>query len=641
MKIRLVVATVVVATMLVPASATASHPPPDPADPVIVDTSEVALDVVADSSIDRVFVAGNGGVRIYGFDGTFFGTVADQAGAVALALDATRQTLYVALRDIHAVSAIDTTTLLERHRWGLGQGVSPFSLAVGGGRLWIGTRSFVNAVPEGRLVSVDPADAESAVRQDRTSGFYGWPALAFGGGTLAAVNTGSTPATLRTYDVVDGTLTERADKWNPTPDGSTPAGLVVSPDGQQIFWAAGGGVSVLNADDLAVVNRYPTEATATAVAVSEDGEHVITGAGAASPDPEPIKVYRAGESVADRVNRAPAVNAGGLSIARDAAVLAATSGRMLYLFDAPLAPSTVIDVVPDLKWQWYRGDNVVISGLLRTYSGEPLAGRSLSSRPLEYSTPYTTQTTVTDADGRFEFIYAASELGGHWFDLVYEGETGLVGAVRRVSFGVSRRPSTVTLTAPRSATFGESVRFSGTLEAPAAGTVQLVITPYGGTRQILKSAFVQPGGTISTTYTAHVNTRVTALYLGNENYARSWDPSGVGTAPRVGARISGHGDKVTRNGHDVYVFDDARRLRMHGTATPAHTGSCYTGQLERRVDSRWVGVKQWCAVLEADGTIITTPPAILKPGYYRVRGVLPADADHVRGASPWRFLRVR
>lgn len=639
---RRMLAVCVALSVFVPGPGGAYHSPEDPVDRTVVNLPEAGFDVVTDSSDGRIYVAGNSGVRVYDFEGASLGTVTGQAGAVRLALDAATGTLYVALRDDAAVSAIDTTTLQERTRWVLGEGQSPRFLALGAGRLWVGAVGYEEAQPGGRVLSLDPTDPESAVRED-AEGFYGPPQIAYGGGTLAATNTWSEPPTMKIYDVTGESPVLLSSKWNPSSDGRAASQLLVSDDGEKIFWAGGPvGVRVLAVEDLSITKTFDAGGYVTSVQLSSDENTVVVGGAAedtAESYGESIRVYRADDSAPHRATRTPFV--GRLSLSADGLTLAALSGSALHIFSEPFTPSSVLDGhLLNHVQQWWRGETVVVAGTLRTRHGEGLAGRVVTLSP-SHTSPYPRQTAVTGPDGKFEFRFAGEHLGWHDLFMSYDGEPGLLGTTRRGLISVRKRPSSLTLTRPQVVQVGDTVTVSASMVTPASGMIELSIQPHGKPRQVLNTAVVAPGRKLSATYTAATNTKVTARFLGDYHYATSRRSGTVLAAPRMHARLSGYDDTILTRNRRIRIFNNGRTLRLHGAVVPEHQASCYTGMLQRRSSSGWVDVSNWCAVLDDDGRTITVPPVILKSSYYRIKAVHAADEDHARGVSPTRFFRVR
>ncbi|MBC3843000.1 hypothetical protein GXW82_30995 [Streptacidiphilus sp. 4-A2] len=136
--------------------------------------SHIAVDTVH----GRLFFsqgAGTDSILVTDLDGSNPVTIPDEPGATGLALSSDDSTLYVALTDGDAISAINTSTLTESARYPSGAGSAPGSVAFVGGKLWYS----YGPVGAAGIGEVDPtAAAPTATPQPGMGAWAAAPLLA-------------------------------------------------------------------------------------------------------------------------------------------------------------------------------------------------------------------------------------------------------------------------------------------------------------------------------------------------------------------------------------------------------------------------------------------------------------------------------
>ncbi|MFD4720054.1 YncE family protein [Streptomyces sp. NPDC058423] len=102
--------------------------------------SALFRDIVVDGVHDRVFVSdpAGGSIVVPDYTGAVVQQITAEEGAAGLVLSADSGKLYVALSTAGAIAEIDTATLTETNRYPTGADTSPQSLAMAGGKLWLG-----------------------------------------------------------------------------------------------------------------------------------------------------------------------------------------------------------------------------------------------------------------------------------------------------------------------------------------------------------------------------------------------------------------------------------------------------------------------------------------------------------------------
>lgn len=260
----------------------------------------IAVDPVG----QHVFVSGGSSIVVLDFKGNIVKTITDEAGASQMALDTATHTLYVALRDATAISAIDTQTLAETKRFSTVY-PDPTSLAIAGGKLWYSCFQDDGTNCDGSIVS---ANLDGTQQTPAISGWFDATALAAGGAgdnLLAVADTYGEPSAVGVYDV----------------SGSTPAlvsslpsyesnlefvdDMTFDPSGANLLLTAGSPTDVesLSTSTLLSSGEYPTGAHGRAVAISPDGTHVAAGVATGTnfpPHQTDVFVYPAGKTTPAR-----------------------------------------------------------------------------------------------------------------------------------------------------------------------------------------------------------------------------------------------------------------------------------------------------------------------------------------------------
>ncbi|MCT9008224.1 YncE family protein [Streptomyces rhizosphaerihabitans] len=439
-------------------------------------------DVVVDSVHQRVFVSDRTGGKVVATDysGNVVGTLGSLPEANGLELSADSQTLYVAVEGSDEIAAIDTAGLTESARYSTGTADAPATLARTGGKLWFG----YGTTMYGDIGSLDLSGPEPvlAVAQDSGSRWYYAPRLASNPaapGVLAAAEPGSSPAAVATYDV-SGADAPRLIAQGQA--GENLRDLAVTPDGSQVVTASGWPYKhqVLSTTDLKEVGSYPTATYPNAVDIAADGTVAAGIDGYYEPDvyvfkpgtTQPVRKYE----FADTGTLVP----DGLAWEPDGNHLFAVTGNgstyRLNTLNAPAKTTTTVtlsapsSVVP--------GKPLTVTG--KVSGGDALpAGTSLTVTRTDAQSPSgkVLAPVTTGEDGTFSFTDTPSVEGDAKYAVSYAGDAGHAPASATRTVVVARSATTVTLSAPSSATRAKSLTVTGKVanaEALPAGSVLTV-----------------------------------------------------------------------------------------------------------------------------------------------------------------------
>jgi hypothetical protein len=229
--------------------------------------------MLVDPAHQHLFItsgSGSSSILVTNYAGQTVGTIPNEPGATGLALSSDGSTVYAALADGDAVSAISTSTLAETARYSTGTGTDPTYVAYTSGRIWFG----YGAATQGGLGSIDPSTSPATVTLNAAPGsWYAAPVVtASPGGELVVGEPGQSPVQLASYDVSSGTATVLA----PEEYFDNAANLVsmqITPDGQNVVIASGYPYyqQVYLVSDLSADGTYPTTSYPNSVSISSDG----------------------------------------------------------------------------------------------------------------------------------------------------------------------------------------------------------------------------------------------------------------------------------------------------------------------------------------------------------------------------------
>ena len=138
--------------------------------------------------------SGSSSILVTDYSGQTVATIPNEPGATGLALSSDGSTVYAALADGDAISAISTSTASETARYATGTGTEPSYVAYSSGKIWFG----YGAAAQGGIGSIDPSTSPATVTLNAASGFwYAAPMVAAtAGGELVAGEPGQSPVQL-------------------------------------------------------------------------------------------------------------------------------------------------------------------------------------------------------------------------------------------------------------------------------------------------------------------------------------------------------------------------------------------------------------------------------------------------------------
>ena len=413
--------------------------------------------------------AGSDAILVTDLDGTDPTTITGEPGATGLALSADGGTLYAALADGDAVSAVDTASLTESARYPTGAGSHPSTLARTGDKLWYG----YGTAGSGGVGELDPTAATpTAAPQTALGHWTSTPLLAAAAGVLVVAEPSQNLTHMASFDVSTDTVRPLADTLV---GAAQPSDLQLTPNGSTVVVAPDGGAAhvYFNTADLSrgnpgVLYSGGVGAHQDSVAVAADG---TVAAGSGNTGGADLFLYAPGrQQDMNRVDFAPDLLApAGLAWSADglglyAVVRTASGGYGLRVLDSPRMTATQLTLA-------YPAPATAVPTLTYTVHGQLTA---LSSVPAGETVQVTRDGTalpdaVLGADGGFAISDTRQTEGRYAYQVSYPGDATHQPSTATLAVQVGRIPTDVLIGAITSATPG-SVAFDGTLSDG----------PYGG-----------------------------------------------------------------------------------------------------------------------------------------------------------------
>ena len=242
--------------------------------------------------------SGSSSILVTDYSGQTVAAIPNEPGATGLALSDDGSTVYAALANGDAISAISTTTLAETARYATGTGTDPAYVAYTSGRIWFG----YGAAPTYGIGSIDagttPATVTLNAPNDPVGTWIAAPKLtASPTGDLVAGVPGISGLQLASYDVSSGSATTLAPRtfFN---NYASLASMQITPDGKDVVVATGGGTynhTIFQVSDLSLAGDYPTGPYTATVSIASDGT-VAVGTTYSGPTSSEVYLFAPGGS---------------------------------------------------------------------------------------------------------------------------------------------------------------------------------------------------------------------------------------------------------------------------------------------------------------------------------------------------------
>lgn len=383
--------------------------------------------MVVDPAHQHIFFSegtGYSSILVTDFSGNTVATISNEPGATGLALDPDGSTVYAALANGDAVSAISTTTLAETGRYSTGAGTDPTYVAAAGSRIWFG----YGAAAQGGLGSIDPSTSPATVNLGAASGsWYSAPLVtANAQGELVVGETSVEPPNIATYDVSSGSAVVLAPETRLSNDSNIDS-MALTPDGQDVVLATGAPYyhQVYKVSDLSQDGTYTSGAYPNSVSVSGDGS-VAAGIGSGSNE---VFVYAPRGS-----SPLNTYNFGSNWLAADGVAITPDGSELFAVTTAGYNGAPTLNIEPDPE-QTAAGLSLTAPATAKpkqqlTVSGA-LSGQSpyIGGQTLHVTCNGVALPDVTTAaDGSFSFTDTPQKKGTYTYQVSYAGDVHLTAA---------------------------------------------------------------------------------------------------------------------------------------------------------------------------------------------------------------------
>jgi YVTN family beta-propeller protein len=596
--------------------------------------------IAVDAAAGYVFAtggSGTSGVVVRDLSGKAVKTIAGESGADGLVVSPDGATVYVALRDDSAISAIDTTSLTESARYSTGGNVCPSTLAVLGTKIWFGYGCTSGSAGIGVLdLGVSPATVHTGLAT-----MYDPPILTtstalpdeliagqFGGSELDKFDISGTSLTMAAHVGVGENLKD----------------LKITPDGSQVLTASGGeyDIAKYSTADLSKLGQYGAQHPyPDAVAVSSSGQ-VLAGMDAPydpdvrsyAPDGQQLTTFdfNRSDSGETLVDDGLAIDGSGARLYAVTSSYPGGAGSVrLYVVTHPLTPKTTLTV--SVPQRARRGSTVHMSGTINA-AGTPISAARVTVARKDASGTHSVARVTSDSHGRFSFTDRPTVGGGVAYVASYDGDKSHLAASRTARITVSRANTTLRVSSGQHYGYRGLAKVRVHLGKTYNGhTVAVYATPYGGARKLIRSVHADRHGDATVSYRIVERTKFTAVFAGDYRYTPlSASATSLAAAKVVTAIAKRHGK---RGKYALYGHNKGARIAAQ--ALPLKSGECLTYILQRYTPSGWRTGASGCFTLDSVGVVA----GIVKgaPGYkYRAAVEFRGDKANTAAASRWYYL---
>jgi hypothetical protein len=571
------------------------------ATPAMADSTAVlpagsAGKIMVDGVHQRVFVSDPVGAEVIATDysGKVLGTLKSLTGVLDLALSADSGTLYAASQSLHAIVAIDTTTLTETARYAVDVERGPRYLAVAGGKVWFG----YGDQWDGNIGAVDVSAAEPTV----TLGLGGGDASGNGSwydpphlesdpaqpNTLVAVEEGISASGIAVYDVSTGTPV-RTGLRNGYDDGvGFATDIDLSPDGSRV--TVDGWRNYSTDAPLTYLGDYGTQ--------NSGGTDIRSDGTVATGNANKVYVYRQGATSAWRSYTLPDdLMRGGLAWSADGSRIFAltndgdgTEGvTALQVLTDP--DKTVTKVTVTAPATADRAKKLTVTG--KAVNNAPLpAGTPLKVTRTDLESPKgkALPDATVNADGTFTFTDTPPAGSKVKYSVAYPGDADRTGASGSDTVTVSRKSPTLTLNKNgRTYAYGTDVTFTAHLGTTYKNrVVEIWADPYGSDkpRKLVKKGTVNANGNLSVKLHLTRDTALSTVFAGDSRYAPKTAKSTAYTRVKVSTALS----KYYKTGHigsTKYYYFHKSTDAIATTTMTYYRGRSQKLELQVRFDGEW------------------------------------------------------
>jgi hypothetical protein len=169
--------------------------------------------------------------------------------------------------------------------------------------------------------------------------------------------------------------------------------------------------------------------------------------------------------------------------------------------------------------------------------------------------------------------------------------------------------------------------------------VDIYATPYGGTRQLIRSGTANASGHVAVRYLVTRATTFSAVFTGDDRYVAGTVKHSIRARARLAETLYG---VAGRSGK--YALYRPKKDPVFGVVVaPAQRRSCVLYKLQRRVPGAWHKVvKSRCYGLRPDSShAVRLGGPHVEGTRFRIKAILHASSYSVRTRGPWSYLKFQ
>jgi YVTN family beta-propeller protein len=639
---RLLVLPLACAGAVILAAPVAATPPDSAVQLPMTDVREVLVD----DAHSHVFLTGGGsnGVVVRDLAGTAVTIVADQPGAEGMALSPDGGTLYVALYNGDAVSAIDTVTLTEKARYATGAGTCPVSVAAVGTSVWFGY-GCTSAASD--LGVIELSGDTPAVTLDLSPVALTAPPIPY----ISAAEPGRLVTfnwtTIYVFTIADGALTTSTSR-------DITRGireLALTPDGQHVVAAA---VSEpdhprYRVSDLSGDGVYGTETHPTSVAVAANG-YVASGSDSHYDERDLFvhtadgvlrRQYELHNGCCGTPHEAYDPVARTLALTTDASRLF-VAGQTDYHGFWLLVLHDPAKALPKISFTKPAAPKVktayAVKGAVSAVVPVPQGSVLHVKRTSTYGTVALKDVT-TGTNGAFTVTDTVGKRGRYTYTVTWDGGPDHASAAASTAFTVMGLTPPLSIVTDKSAyRYHAYARILVRLGTSGSSNrkVNLFATPEDGNRALIGGGTVDRDGYLRDTYRMSRRTYFTASFAGDEVYEPRRVTRAANSHAWVQQSVSGHygasgGYKLFRRSVDPKIT----------TYVQSYQPACVEMVVQRYTSGAWrLVTTRSCLTFEHDGrahVLLTGDPMTGVP--YRVRSKFMGNTWNLPTYSAYSYFK--
>jgi len=389
--------------------------------------------IVADTAHNHLFISQGSSsqnhIVVTNLAGQQVSTIANQNGVEGIALSPDGKTLYAALGASHAVSAINTTTLVQTASYPVGNANTPLDVAIQSGKVWVSYDT--GTAGAAAIGDIDlTANTPTFETQSAMGGWYAAPEIAADPqdtGVLVAAEPGLSPTSVASYDTTAEPATVRAQNASFT-NCENQRDLAVVPGGSEFILACGWPYAHYrySSADLSQQGSYASTNYPDAVAFDANGDVAAGAENGASPTDlfvyrpngdTPVNTYNLVNSGGDLVPRGLAWSPDGSKLF--AVLLSPTSTiYALHVMDDPLLISPQLTLNTGSSKFTYGATVHVTAHLGTTDTNRTV---SIYAQPSGSTSKTLLKTGKVDASGNLTVNYKAAH--NTTFSAVFSGDS--------------------------------------------------------------------------------------------------------------------------------------------------------------------------------------------------------------------------